>query len=165
MDISGFDEFADELDEFADNLRSASESVEDELDDVLDQSARSIRDQAKRNAPEGEKHGKRAKTEQKLKDSFKIVEYNYARVEVVNDAGHAVPQEFGSSPHPIKADEEDQLHFFWKKKGTWVETESVQHPGNDATWFMRKAVRNEHEALKTRLRKAGRRILEEAAGE
>lgn len=47
---------------------------------------------------------------------------------------------YGSKPHPIVAKKAPYLHFFWEKKGRWVKTKSVNHPGTNPNNFMERAL-------------------------
>lgn len=47
---------------------------------------------------------------------------------------------YGSKPHIIAAKKAPYLHFFWEKKGRWVKTQSVRHPGTNPNNFMERAL-------------------------
>ena len=56
-----------------------------------------------------------------------------------NDTAYACPIDTGARPHEIHAGtaswtgdmpNQGYLRFYWKKKGRWVTTRSVRHPGN-----------------------------------
>lgn len=75
-------------------------------------------------------------------------------IEVGSDLEYARYVELDTKPHPITADKAPFLHFYWDKKGTWMKTYAVQHPGTRGQHFLEDAfesseVRNELERVAT----------------
>ena len=68
-----------------------------------------------------------------------------------NDVPYANPIDKGARPHPIDAKQsgwdgdtarQGYLTFYWKKKGRWVSTPHVNHPGNRPYKFAYRAWRS-----------------------
>lgn len=74
---------------------------------------------------------------------------------VYSDAEHAAPIEFGADPHEIRPNSAGALHFFWQKIGREVFFGQVDHPGNKAQRFMRRAINETW----PQLRKSAKRIM------
>lgn len=164
--ISGFEEFAEEMEQAADNFKNAAEEADEGLEDLLDLEAMNVRVDAQRNAPDGTKHGKRLGTEKKLSQSFEVEQIDDRAFDVRNDAGHAVPQEFGTKPHTISPNEETAMIFRDSRTGEWVQTKKpVQHPGHEALWFLRRAVQAQDDSLERQMRQLGNDIMSEAASD
>lgn len=47
----------------------------------------------------------------------------------------------GTRPHVIEARRVKNLHFYWAKKGEWVTTPAVNHPGTARNPFLTQALR------------------------
>lgn len=68
---------------------------------------------------------------------------NGLQIDVGNYAGpnYASAQHEGARPHLIVARNAPMLHFYWAKKQTWVTTKQVFHPGNPATHYLSRWLR------------------------
>jgi hypothetical protein len=68
---------------------------------------------------------------------------NGLQIEVGNFSGpnYAAAQHQGARPHVITPRNATALHFYWAKKQTWVTTKYVFHPGNPATHYLSRWLR------------------------
>lgn len=132
--IDGFKEFSDELEEFADEL----EQIEDELDRAIDRgvsrTAHSVERTSKQLAPSDDGE---------LRADLQATKLEMALWSVGSTKKYAPPTEYGSDPHPITPNGPYPLRFYWERKGRWVSTYEVNHPGTPAQPFLRPAL-NRH---------------------
>ena len=132
--IQGFEQFAGVLEDFAGDL----ETIADEIDEAIDKGTRttalSIEKSAKGNAPvrDGE-----------LRADIKALKMEMAIYSVGTSKKYGPSMEYGSKPHSITPNGPYPLKFFWEKKGRWVSTYKVDHPGTEAQPFLRPAL-NKH---------------------
>lgn len=60
-------------------------------------------------------------------------------VRAQNPKKYAASIDSGARAHPIYARRAPLLRFYWKKKGRWVSTKKVNHPGNRPYKFLYRA--------------------------
>lgn len=78
----------------------------------------------------------------KLQDSTeydKLVRVSGRLVRIRNTAPYALPIEEGAKPHVIEARRKPFL-VFKGRDGNWVRKKRVNHPGNKAYWFLKRAM-------------------------
>lgn len=148
--IVGFERFALQLDEFAEDLESIADEVDEAMDRAAGITAHRIEQTAKENAPQGETGELRADI------AASRIRQGYWSIGTTKK--YAEPTEYGSKPHPITPDTAPYLHFFWDKKGKWVKTDLVNHPGTPEQPFLRPALNKHrkttlHEAMDEEIQK------------
>lgn len=66
---------------------------------------------------------------------------------IINKAKHSIFLLNGTKPHPIVAKNAPYLHFFWAKKGHWVTTKRVMHPGTKGEDWIGNAYNNHQKEI------------------
>lgn len=150
LDISGFAEFADELEEFADATERASDRGDEALDAGVRRTAEDVRDEAQRNTP---------RDTNELAESAHIEQISTGAWLVVFEADHAASVEYGSGPHLIVADKADALRF--EVNGEVIFRKAVNHPGSDPSPFLRPALDANRNELARRVKEEFSRVLAE----
>lgn len=75
-----------------------------------------------------------------LSTDWRVVKLSNGRIlKIRNTAKYASAIDRGADAHPIVARRAPYLHFFWKRKGRWVKTKEVRHPGNRPYKFLYRA--------------------------
>lgn len=129
--IRGLDTFVEDLDEFADDLEDIADEVDEAIDRGTRKTALQVEASAKRLAPvdDGE-----------LRADLQAIKIAAGVYSVGSTKKYAAPTEYGSRPHPITPNGPYPLVFYWEKKGRWVSTERVEHPGTPSQPFLRPAL-------------------------
>lgn len=136
--IQGFDEFSGTLEQFAGDLEDIADEIDEAIDRGTAETALSIEKTAKVKAPvrDGE-----------LRADIKALKMAMAIYSIGTTKKYGPSMEYGSKPHSITPNGPYPLRFFWEKKGRWVSTYQVDHPGTEAQPFIRPALNKHRSSL------------------
>lgn len=127
--ITGFGEFAEELDDFADALDDAADDLDAAVDTGIKRTIRDIEATIKRLAPVDTGT---------LRHSYQWSRLGRHRYAVGTDVDYGPDVEYGTAPHLITPNGDGPLTF--PVDDGWVSTYEVEHPGTPAQPHVRPAL-------------------------
>ncbi len=148
--ITGFDEYVGVLTQFAGDLEDIADEIDEAIDKGTKETVLDIEESAKRKAPvkDGE-----------LRADIQSHRLAPALYSVGSTKEYAPPIEYGSRPHPITPNGDYPLRFYWEKKGKWVATYHVDHPGHEAQPFLRPSLNQHRSNLSENIGKEIRKVI------
>lgn len=150
--INGFEQFAEELDEFADALDEIADELDGAIHNGTQKTAYQVEGTAKHYAPVDDGG---------LRADISAIPLAPGVYSVGTTKKYGPPTEYGSRPHPITPNGPYPLKFFWDKKGEWVTTYGVEHPGTPSQPFLRPALNKHRTDLIENIRMEIRKVIDE----